>query len=43
MYYCRFHSHVDAYHQPVTPRPDGGIQDAGGNFGTPMMGIVVVR
>src|SRR5262245_40583202 len=42
-YYCRFHSHLDSANQPVAPGPDGGIQDANGNFGTPMMGIIVVR
>jgi len=43
VYYCRFHAHLDAANQPVAPGPDGGIQDANGNFGTPMMGIVTVR
>ena len=43
VYYCRFHSHLDASHQPVAPGPDGGIQDANGNFGTPMVGIVTVQ
>jgi plastocyanin len=43
VYYCRFHAHLDAANQPVAPGPDGGIQDAKGNFGTPMMGIVTVR
>jgi plastocyanin len=42
VYYCRFHSHLDASHQPVAPGPDGGIQDDSGNYGTPMMGVVVV-
>lgn len=42
VYYCRFHSHLDDSHQPVAPGPDGGIQDANGNFGTPMSGIIVV-
>ena len=41
-YYCRFHSHLDEDDQPVAPGPDGGIQDASGNFGTPMMGAVTV-
>ena len=41
VYYCRFHSHLDEHHQPVAPGPEGGIEDAG-NFGTPMMGVVVV-
>jgi plastocyanin len=43
VYYCRFHSHLDASKQPVAPGPDGGIQDPNGNFGTPMTGIVTVR
>ena len=43
VYYCRFHSHLDAANQPVAPGPKGGIQDANGNFGTPMMGIVTVE
>jgi plastocyanin len=43
VFYCRFHAHLDAAHQPAAPGPDGGIQDpATGNFGTPMMGVVVV-
>lgn len=42
VYYCRFHSHLDDFHQPVAPGPDGGIQDANGNFGTPMMGVITV-
>lgn len=42
VYYCRFHSHLDADHQPVAPGPDGGIQDPDGNHGTPMMGIITV-
>jgi len=42
VYYCRFHSHLDDDHQPAAPGPDGGIQDADGNFGTPMMGIITV-
>jgi len=42
VYYCRFHSHLDGQHQPVAPGPDGGIQDANGNFGTPMMGVITV-
>ncbi len=43
VYYCRFHAHLDADHQPVAPGPKGGIQDANGNFGTPMMGVVTVE
>jgi plastocyanin len=43
VYYCRFHAHLDANNQPVAPGPDGGIQDANGNFGTPMMGVITVR
>ena len=42
VYYCRFHAHLDEAHQPVAPGPDGGIQDAHGNFGTPMSGVIVV-
>jgi plastocyanin len=42
VYYCHFHAHLDAEHQPVAPGPDGGIQDADGNYGTPMMGIITV-
>lgn len=41
-YYCRFHAMLDSAHQPVAPGPDGGIQDANGNFGTPMNGVVIV-
>ena len=39
---CRFHSNLDDFNQPVAPRPEGGIQDANGNFGTPMMGVITV-
>lgn len=42
VYYCRFHAHLDDFHQPVAPGPDGGIQDANGNFGTPMTGVITV-
>ncbi|HLO31562.1 MAG TPA: hypothetical protein VK249_20590 [Anaerolineales bacterium] len=42
VYYCRFHAQLDAFHQPIAPGPDGGIQDSNGNFGTPMNGIIVV-
>jgi plastocyanin len=42
VYYCRFHAHLDGAHQPAAPGPEGGIQDAGGNFGTPMMGVITV-
>jgi plastocyanin len=42
VYYCRFHAHLDADHQPVAPGPDEGIQDPDGNFGTPMMGVITV-
>jgi plastocyanin len=41
-YYCRFHATLDSSNQPTAPGPDGGIQDANGNFGTPMNGIVTV-
>lgn len=43
VYYCRFHSHLDGDAQPVAPGPRGGIQDANGNFGTPMSGVITVR
>ena len=42
VYYCRFHAHLDSANQPVAPGPEGGIQDANGNFGTPMSGVVTV-
>jgi len=42
VYYCRLHSHLDADNQPVAPGPGGGIQDANGNFGTPMNGVITV-
>jgi len=42
VYYCRFHSHLDAFNQPVAPGPDGGIQDPNGNYGTPMSGVITV-
>ncbi|MCU1465667.1 MAG: hypothetical protein JWM72_1595 [Actinomycetia bacterium] len=42
VYYCRFHAHLDGDNQPVAPGPDGGIQDAKGNFGTPMSGVITV-
>ena len=42
VYYCRFHSHLDADNQPVAPGPQGGIEDEDGNHGTPMMGTVTV-
>jgi len=41
-YYCRFHSMLDNDNQPKAPGPDGGIQDANGNYGTPMSGVVTV-
>jgi plastocyanin len=41
-FYCRFHSVLDAHNQPKAPGPDGGIQDANGNFGTPMNGVITV-
>jgi hypothetical protein len=40
VYYCRFHSHLDEEKQSVAPGPDGGIKDANGNFGTPIMGVI---
>jgi plastocyanin len=42
VYYCRFHAHLDSFHQPVAPGPEGGIQDSNGNFGTPMTGVITV-
>jgi len=42
VYYCRFHAKLDADNQPIAPGPDGGIQDANGNFGTPMSGVITV-
>jgi len=42
VYYCRFHSSLDADNQPKAPGPNGGIQDANGNYGTPMNGIITV-
>ena len=42
VYYCRFHAQLDAFNQPVAPGPDGGIEDANGNFGTPMSGVITV-
>jgi plastocyanin len=42
VYYCRFHATLDSYYQPIAPGPDGGIQDANGNFGTPMSGVITV-
>jgi plastocyanin len=41
VYYCRFHAHLDDEHQPAAPGPEGGIED-GGNFGTPMAGVITV-
>lgn len=41
-YYCRFHSMLDSSNQPIAPGPDGGIQSADGDFGTPMNGVVTV-
>lgn len=41
VYFCRFHSHLDSFNQPVAPGPEGGIQDAWGNFATPT-GIILV-
>jgi plastocyanin len=42
VYYCRFHSHLNRFNQPIAPGPDGGIQDSHGNFGTPMTGVITV-
>jgi plastocyanin len=42
VYYCRFHSHLNALNQPVAPGPDGGFQSQDGNFGLPMSGVITV-
>ena len=42
VYYCRFHAHLDGFNQPVAPGPDGGVESADGNFGTPMSGVITV-
>jgi plastocyanin len=42
VYYCRFHAVLNDNNQPVAPGPDGGIEDANGNFGTPMSGVITV-
>jgi plastocyanin len=42
VYYCRFHAKLDDFNQPIAPGPEGGIQDANGNFGTPMSGVITV-
>ncbi len=52
VFFCRFHAHLDADHQPIAPGEDGGIQttttfcDPTGaetcNNGTPMMGVITV-
>jgi plastocyanin len=42
VYFCRFHAHLDHFNQPIAPGPRGGIQNAHGNFGTPMSGVVTV-
>lgn len=42
VYYCRFHAKLDENNQPIAPGLDGGIQDGNGNYGTPMMGVVIV-
>jgi plastocyanin len=42
VYYCKLHAKLDEFNQPVAPGPDGGIQDASGNFGTPMSGVITV-
>jgi plastocyanin len=42
VYYCRFHARLDAFNQPVAPGPDGGVEDAHGNFGTPMSGVITI-
>ena len=42
VYYCRFHAHLNQYQQPIAPGPEGGVQNAHGNYGTPMSGVIVV-
>ena len=42
VYYCRFRAGLDSFSQPVAPGPDAGIEDANGNFGTPMSGVITV-
>ncbi len=43
VYFCRFHSHLDSYNQPIAPGPKGGIQDPStNNYGTPMTGVIAV-
>jgi plastocyanin len=42
LYYCRFHARLNEYNQPIAPGPDGGIEGSGGNFGTPMSGVITV-
>jgi plastocyanin len=42
VYYCRFHAQLDSSSQPIAPGPDGGIEAANGNFGTPMSGVITV-
>jgi plastocyanin len=41
-FYCRFHAMLDSNWQPTAPGPFGGIQDASGNYGTPMNGVITV-
>jgi len=42
VYHCRFHSTLNSHKQPIAPGPRGGIQNANGDFGTPMMGEITV-
>ncbi len=42
VYYDEAYATLDTAHQPTAPGPEGGIEDAHGNFGTPMMGVVWV-
>lgn len=42
VYYDKGFARLDRAGQPVAPGPLGGIQDAAGDYGTPMMGIVWV-
>ncbi|MFN7955216.1 MAG: hypothetical protein U0610_26050 [bacterium] len=42
VYYDKEFARLDANSQPTAPGPLGGIQDAAGDYGTPMMGVVWV-
>ena len=51
VFFCKFHAHLDADHQPIAPGEDGGIETTTTfcdppnetcNNGTPMMGVITV-